>query len=233
MHPARSRLVGVLRRRLARQAGRPLDNDPVSTGVPALDRLLPRGGFTPGSLVEYLGLGVSLALAAARSTCQDRPLLVVDPLRQLHAAAWGIELSRTVVVRPASAADELWACDQALRCPGVGAVLARLERLQQRDFRRLQLAAESGGTFGLLIRPARLRGQPTWADVQWLVQPCPSPGGWRLQVELLRCRGGTGGGSAVLELDDTLNWREAKYANPVHSSAELAHPAAARRRSGA
>ena len=233
MPPARSRLVGVLRRRLDRRARRPSESDPVSTGVPALDRLLPRGGLTPGSVVEYLGLGVSLALAAARSACQDRALLVVDPLRQLDAAAWGIELTRTVVVRPASAADELWACDQALRCPGIGAVLARLERLPQRDFRRLQLAAESGGTFGLLIRPARLRGQPTWADVQWLVKPCPSKNGWRLQVELLRCRGGCEGGSAILELDDTLNWREAKHANPVHSSAELAPPAAARRRSGA
>ncbi len=41
-------------------------------------------------------------------------------------------------------------------------------------FIRLQLAAESGGALGLLVRDKAVRGQPSWAEVRWQVSPCPS-----------------------------------------------------------
>jgi len=201
----------------------------VSTGAPSLDRCLPSSGLRRGSLVEHLGHGASLAFAAARAACQDRLLVVVDRKRQFYPAAWGIDLSQTVLVRPSNEADELWACDQALRCPGVGAVVMRCGRLDHRDFRRLQLAAESGGTLGLLVRPAQLRGRPTWADVQWSIEPQPSRDRWRLRVELVRCRGGTGGSSVILELDETNTWQEVGYACAQHPPAELANSAIGRR----
>jgi protein ImuA len=244
----RSALVAVLRRQLSRCEGLrlPPDAPPISIGVPPLDRLLPAGGLRPGSLIEYLAAGegqgaASLALAAARVACQDRrAFLVVDRPGQFYplaAAAWGIDLSHTIVVRPANAAEELWALDQALRCPGVGAVWVRCETLNPHDFRRLQLAAESGGTLGLLMRPARFRGQPTWADLQWLVEPQPAGDRWRLRVELVRCRGGTGGQRVFLELDEQTGcWSEASDIHAthlVHSSAQLADPATARRQTRA
>src|SRR4029453_13310771 len=171
-------LVADLRDRLARleKSGRPADERPVSTGSPALDRLLPAGGLARGSLVEYLSPGSgsgtgTLALAAAREACIDgRALVVVDRSRTFYppaAAGWGIDLSQTLLLEPADDAAELWALDQALRCPGVGAVYAPCGPLDVRDFRRLQLAAESGGTLGILIRPARLGGQPSWSETQW------------------------------------------------------------------
>lgn len=205
----------------------------VSTGAPSLDRCLPCGGLRCGSLVEYLGQGAALAFAAADAACQERALVVVDRQQQFYPAAWKIDLSQTVVIRPANAADELWALDQALRCPGVGAVVVRCGQLDQRNFRRLQLAAESGGTLGLLVRPAQFRGRPTWADVQWFVEPQPSRDRCRLRVELVRCRGGTGGSSVILELDDTNTWREVDYANSLHPSAGMADSASPRRRSRA
>jgi hypothetical protein len=134
-----------------------------------------------------------------------------------------------------------------------------VDELDARDFRRLQLAAECGGAIGLLLRPAQRRGQPTWADVQWEVTATrrvgpASPrrtsagppissvmkGGpaalshptWRLQVELVRCRGGAGGQTVLLELDpaDAI-WREAT-SHATHSlpvPAELADPVRPRR----
>src|SRR5437879_823888 len=99
-------------------------------------------------------------LEMSRPPADERPI-------PSGTVAWGIDLSAVLVLRPANEADALWALDQALRCPGVGAVWAVCDRLDVRDSRRLQLAAECGGTLGLFIRPARLRGQPTWADVQW------------------------------------------------------------------
>src|SRR5262245_30627972 len=249
---ARETLVSSLRREVARlEMSQPAEDErPVSTGSPALDGLLPAGGLRRGTLVEYLtggsgnGAG-TLALSAAREACQERRALVVvenggsagaSPSRFYPpaAAAWGIDLSVVLVLRPASKADVVWALDQALRCKGVGAVWARSDRLDVRDFRRLQLAAECGGTMGLLTRPARLRGQPTWADVQWEVRgrkdegrrlkaekrlrrssftPPPSSFrgllAWRLEVELVRCRGAAGGEKVLLELDEAAGvWRE-------------------------
>jgi protein ImuA len=255
---ARQALVASLGREVARLEGvrPPPDERPLSTGSPALDRLLPGGGLRRGTLVEYLtpapasGAG-TLALSAAREACRKgRVLVVLDRAtlarsarksnRSKHfyppaAAGWGIDLVTIVVLRPASEADALWALDQALRCPGVGAVWAALDRIDARDFRRLQLAAECGGTIGLLLRPARLRGQPTWADVQWLVETrsnVESPRSkvrrlstfdfrlstWQLRVELVRCRGGTGGQAVLLELDEAAGiWREA----PGHATHSL------------
>jgi protein ImuA len=244
---ARDALIARLRRDVERLEARrlPEDERAISTGSPALDRLLPAGGLRRGTVVEYLtgsaGSGAgTLALSAARDACREgRALVVLDagPLsrngneRERYrfyppaAAAWGIDLSRILVLRPAHEADALWALDQALRCPDVGAVWAACDRLDVRDFRRLQLAAECGGTLGLLLRPARLRGQPTWADVRLEVQSAkcevrmqqkillrPSSfvlRPWQLRVELVRCRGGTGGKVMTLELDERAGiWRE-------------------------
>jgi hypothetical protein len=155
-------------------------------------------------------------------------------------------LSRVLVLRPKAEADALWAFDQALRCAGVAAVWAAWDWLDIRDFRRLALAAESGRTLGLLLRPARFRGQPTWADVQWEVSPwCSSVSSvrrgrprqsanssWRLVVELVRCRGAAGGQIVQLELDELTGiWREgpdhATHSMPLFP--RVAHSEAARR----
>jgi protein ImuA len=228
---------------LSRAAPLPL----VSTGSRVLDRLLPAPGLRPGSLVEYLATGDcgcgagTLALAAAREACRERrALVVVDRQKRFYppaAAAWGINLAETIVLQPADAAEELWGMDQALRCGAVGAVWAACEEIDGRDFRRLQLAAEQGGTLGILVRPARFRKQPSWADVRWLVELRPSSKNWRLSVELLRCRGTSSGQVVQLELDEsTFTWQAAgnqHAAHPLSSPAELAGPAAARRSSRA
>src|SRR5262245_14802943 len=171
-----------LRRQIAAvESGQPEENAGVlSTGMPAVDALLPRSGLRRGSVTEWLsaasaGGAQMLALLAARQACCDgKSLVVVDRQRRFYppaAAALGIDLSRLIVVHPIGDADELWATDQALRCRGVAAVWTRREQLDPRDFRRLQLAAESGGTLGLLVRSAQARGQPSWADVQLVVSP--------------------------------------------------------------
>jgi protein ImuA len=235
-------LIAALRRELespdatcSRLAG-----EPISTGSIALDHFLPTGGLRRGNLVEYLaddaasGAG-ALAFAAAREACDDgKRMVVIDRAGKFYplvVAAWGFELAQLILLRPGNNADTLWALDQALRCPGVGAVLAERDaRLDARDFRRLQLAAESAGTLGVLIGPAVLRGQPTWADVRWLIEPQPSRDRWRVLITLLRCRGGTGGANLNLELDELAKvWSEASghYAsNHVPLPAELANPTA-------
>ena len=174
--------------------------DRISSGCDALDQMLPTDGFLPGQLVEWLVEGAghggsTLALTLARTAIQsnNKALVIID--RQPTNKQWagdhlladgsamfyppaaaelGIGLHQLIILRPNNAADEIWAIDQSLRCPCVGAVWAWIPKLNDRDFRRFQLAAEEGSTLGLFVRPASTRGEPTWADVQILVEPRPS-----------------------------------------------------------
>jgi hypothetical protein len=86
----------------------------------------------------------------------------------------------------------------------VWASISHLDRkLPSQSLRRWQLAAEQSGALGLLIRSANARQLPCWSDVQLLAAARGSRGDdefWRLRVELLKVRGGAGGGTVELEL---------------------------------
>ena len=236
---SRSQLVRTLQEQitgieLARQPG---GETPVASGCEALDRLLPGRGFRRGTLVEWLSSGngsgaQTLALGTAREACREGGALVVlDQAREFYppaAVRLGIELDRMIVVQAANQADNAWALDQALRCLGVVAVLAWPEKLDGRTFRRLQLAAEQGRGLGLLVRPQRVRHEPSWADVRLLVEPLPpvGPAGRRrLRIELLHGRGGISGGGLEVELDDETH--------TMHPAPRLARPADHPRAAGA
>jgi protein ImuA len=190
--------------------------------------------WLPGArtVVEWLadgpGCGAqTLALALlARSLPDDGTIVIVDPQREFYppaAAALGIDLAHTIVVRPADEAAALWALEQTLRSRGVSAAFCRLGAINDRASRRLQLAVEHGGGRGVLVRSAYFRRQPSWADARLLVRPVCSdalPCGSRLngrhlssliphlsslharrlQIEILSLRGGAPGGVCEVEL---------------------------------
>jgi hypothetical protein len=225
-----------------------------SSGTAAIDRLLPGGGLRHGMLVEWLAKqtasgAATLSLLSAREASRLGGLVVVIDRRQTFyppaAAAWGLDLDRLIVVHPQTARDELWAAVQSLRSPVVAAVWATLQRIDDRAFRRLQLAAETGHTLGLLVRPANARGQPSWADVRlWTASMEQGTRSRELlharsmlhafyrcaYVRILHCRGGRSDGSVCLEIDDTVHAvREVKTNHDAHSLpvvAELADPTA-------
>ena len=66
--------------------------------------------------------------------------------------------------------EALWALEQAARCPGVRVVLTWLDRSSTAVMRRLQLAVERSGVTVILIRPASVLGQPSFADLRLHVQ---------------------------------------------------------------
>lgn len=124
--------------------GRENAREVVASGFAAVDSLLPAGGLRRGSLVEWLAGGdaaagdvaggagaVSLALAVgcrlAGAAAGPRTIVVVDRAGWFHPPAvlpWLGDSRQLVVARPSSDDDEIWAIDQALRCPGVAAVVA-------------------------------------------------------------------------------------------------------------
>lgn len=86
----------------------------ISTGIEALDRLLPDAGFREGTLVEWLAESASgdlLALLAAEPALgKDRFLIVIDNEKTFYppaAAALGIDLRRLILVRPEKFARSL------------------------------------------------------------------------------------------------------------------------------
>lgn len=185
---------------------------PISCGVETLDRLLPRAGLPVGSLTEWVsdqgGQAADwLALLAARQALQTAGgwLVVVDPQQTFFppaAIALGIASEKIVLMHPENQSDHVWAIDQALRCQAVAAVYSPVGPwLDDRDARRLQLAAETGQTLGLLLRPAEVLRHPSFADVRWHIRTLATkPGGTAgdpfagraVQATLVRCRGGHG-----------------------------------------
>jgi hypothetical protein len=149
-----------------------------STGFPELDAVLPGGGWPAAALTEIYaarpGVGeMQLVMpAAARLTQAGRWVTLIAPPYIPYApalAAHGLKLSRLLMVRPDRIEERLWACEQALRYPDCGAVLAWIDQAPERALKRLQLAAEGGNAIALLFRSSR-------------VIPA-SPAALRLQVE--------------------------------------------------
>ena len=258
-------LVQALRQRIDQIEGprRPRQDAVVSSGCRALDRILPERGFRPGTLVEWLSAGEAsgaetLALLTARQACgKSGALVVFDQARQFYppaAVRLGIDPGDLIVVQAANRADNTWAMDQTLRCPGVAVVLAwpdgltwsmpttqkdletsahgarksQRKTLKGHDFRRFQLAAEEGGGLGLLVRPQDVQHEPSWADVRLLVEPLPTSASGharRMRIRVLRCRGGTGGRAVEVEINDETH--------TVHSVSRLARDAIGCRAAGA
>jgi len=226
--------IDRLREEIARweAAWNPSHGGVISTGCSAWDALLPGGGIRQGSLVEWLAEGEgtgrqTLAVHVARQACRDGGVVIVlDPERNLFPPAifhWGIPPEALIVVQPGNPVEHLWALEQSLRCRAVAGVLAGVKKLDPVVFRRLQIAAEQGGGLGLLFRPDWARHEPTWADVRFWVEPLPGglSGRRRVKIKVLRLRGGIGGGSIELEIDDETG--------AVRLASPLAHPTAAYR----
>jgi cell division inhibitor SulA/protein ImuA len=199
----------------------------VPTGFAELDRLLPGGGWPTGALteihVERAGVGeLQLVMpAAARLTRSGSWLALIAPPYVPYAPALlahGVMLSRLVMVRPASAEDGLWACEQALRSR-CATVLAWFDQVPERWLRRLQLAAESGGASLLMFRPARV-APASPAVLRLHVSKSQS----RTLVRVLKRRGGEVAAPVALDLHDPAR---------VRASAPSFQPSASSKRSGA
>jgi hypothetical protein len=185
----------------------------VRTGFAELDAVLPGGGWPAGALTEIHcerpGAGeLQLVMpAAARLTQSGRWLTLIAPPYIPYAPALvfhGVRLSRVMLVQTPSVEESLWACGQALRSHGCGAVLAWLDRAPERSFRRLQLAAENNDALALLFRPGRA-APASPAALRLHVSKSQS----RTLVRVLKRRGGGVPAPIMLDLHGKLGGRSA------------------------
>jgi protein ImuA len=86
-------------------------------------------------------------------------------------AAQGLALQRLLWVTTQSAASRLWACEQALRCAEVNAVLAWLPQARSEQLRRLQMAAAEYNKLLFVMRPQAVQDEASPAALRLHVQP--------------------------------------------------------------
>ncbi|MGN7988704.1 ImuA family protein [Pedobacter sp. 22226] len=129
--------------------------------------------------------------------------------RRLFPASLGlfnVEAERIIFMDVQTEKDVLWITEEALKCEGLAAVVAEVNNLSLIESRRLQLAVESSGVTGFILRKDENKTASTVATARWRISPMPSqtedgmPGlGFpRWQVELLKVRNGNPG-NFVLE----------------------------------
>lgn len=181
----------------------------LASGFAALDARL-SGGWPRGAVSELLfaraGIGefTLLVPALARLSREGRWLVLVAPPYVPYAPALtraGVDLARAIVIEPHAAREALWVAEQALRVGVCGAVLLWCEQVEPRALRRLQLAAETGGGLGVLFRSLRHAGESSPAALRLRLKGVAGARRRRLEVAVLKRRGGWPTGPITVEVD--------------------------------
>ena len=210
--PARAERLAALRAevRALECAGAAAGRECLPFGVEALDMRLAGGGLAVAALHEAAGdrrspgdeaaATLFLASIAAR---REGIVLWALARRDLFApglAGIGLAPDRVLYAECGSNEDVLAVMEEGLRHGGLAAVVGEVGRAAMASTRRLQLAAEEGGTSALMLRLWKKEdplAAPSAAVTRWRLacapsSPLPVPGigrpRWRLA--LARQRGG-------------------------------------------
>ncbi len=185
-------LIDRLRRRLrAVEASTGLSDagaGVVTLGVPPIDDVL-GGGLICGALHEIAAAretetaaatGFALALAIRRNA--DYLVWIAEELSLAESGVpygpgldqAGFPPERLITVTTAHGRDVLWAMEEALRCPAVGAVIGeiRARGIDPVATRRLSLATAAGNALALLVRTAP-DDEPSAAATRWIIGAAP------------------------------------------------------------
>jgi protein ImuA len=235
-------------------AGRAAGRSSLPFGLDAVDQRLAGGGLAVAALHEAapatpaLGdeaaatLFVAAAAARLARATSEGTILWALSRRDLFApglAQIGLTPERIIYAECRRDEEVLAVMEEGLRHGGLAAMVGELGRLPLAAGRRLQLAAEEGGTTALILRRWRRSGAdplalPSAAVTRWRIACTPSEklaapgvGRARWHVELARQRGGEAF-AWILEAPDA----EARLALPARSGnrpdqAERAHRIAA------
>jgi cell division inhibitor SulA/protein ImuA len=178
------------------------------SGFAELDARLPGGGWPVGAIAELIsdapGIGeLSLIVPVlSRLARAGRHIAWIAPPYLPYAPALaqrGLPLERVLLVQTHSLQESLWAMEQALRCPAVGAVLGWPASIVDRNVRRLQLAAAAGGSLGILYRPPEAARESSPAALRLRLHAAPEG----LAVEIHKSRGGNAGLTLQLAVAST------------------------------
>lgn len=227
MAGSREARLAALRGRIAAiEAGTRTPTPVLPFGDPTIDGCFPGGGLPLGGWHEVTGAGLEDETGAAPAAFVG---LLLRPLVKTGVVVWiarrndlfapglaglGFPAGRLIQVRTRDEAETLSVLEDALSTQGVAAAVGEAEAPDLTAGRRLQLACEKRGGFGVLLHRRPYGGRAgavrtvsgSASFSRWKVASAPSavppddiglgPPRWR--VELERCRGGRPG-SWILE----------------------------------
>lgn len=209
--PSRSERIAALRaevRAIESAGSGPCECLPF--GLEAIDARLAGGGLATAALHEITGAKPGLSDDAAATLflagiAARLPGTVLWALgrRDLFApglAQAGLTPDRLIYAECGRDEDVLAVMEEGLRHGGLAAIVGEVTRVTMASTRRLQLAAEEGGTTALMLKRWRKEdplGLPSAAVTRWRIACAPSEklpvagvGRPRWHVELARQRGG-------------------------------------------
>ena len=184
-------------------------------GIESIDARLAGGGLATAALHEMTGASPELgddaaatlfvAGTAGRRAGTRGDVLWAFSRRDLFApglALAGLPPERVIYAECRSDEEVLAVMEEGLRHGGLAAVVGEIGRAAMASTRRLQLAAEEGGTTALMLRRWRKAGEdpfapPSAAVTRWRIACAPSSplpvegiGRPRWRLALVRQRGG-------------------------------------------
>ncbi len=184
----------------------------IPTGFVDLDRLLYGNGWPRDALVEVLvdvhGCGeLRLLVSGLRRLLREetRWMAWINPpfvpyAPALHAL--GIDVNRVLLVHPNSHREALWALEKTLESGSCSAALAWLNEqdLKDKHLRRIQTRAKESRVWSTIFRPAHTAQQSSCAELRLHVQSSQSVGGNRVELSILKRKGGWAVNDVPLQL---------------------------------
>lgn len=177
---------------------------PIATGFASLDALLPEKGWPQDEVIELLaprwGCGELPLITPALKhlSQQERWIVWVNPPWLPYApglANAGIDISRVIIVTTQSPQEALWAAEESLQSGCCSAVLGWPENPLPQHIKRLQLAAQKGGSLCVLNRGLKHAQQPSPAPLRIEL----GSSAHALQLRILKCRGSWGSNWITLD----------------------------------
>lgn len=181
-------------------------------GLGPLEATFPNGIFPTGAVHEFLGTEIEQAVACSGFMAALLGKLMrhegvgvwIGTSRKLFPPAlkaFGIEPDQVIFVDLQRERDVLWAMEEALKCEGLAAVIGEVREISFAQSRRLQLAVESSGVTGFILRTDARKLSTTACTARWQItalssaqeSEMPGVGFPRWNVELLKVRNGNPG----------------------------------------
>ncbi len=211
-------------------------SDRLSTGFSALDSALHTGGWPRSGSTELLGeYGIGELWLLMPGLCEqlaDRSIAWLNPPYIPYTPALaeqGLPANRQLLVSPKTFADQLWATEELLRSGAYAAVLSWFSKtdLNDRQLRRLHIAALDGQCWHVHFRPASLAKQISPAPLRLHLSAAKQA----LQIDIIKQPGGHAGQQLQLARPAVLYLQQSAATTwPVYSSTSAAQSQAALRK---
>ena len=191
--------------------GNDSQNTGLDTGFDKLNNLLKTKGWPKSSLIEIQvdewgqgELQLLLPVMAALSQQQQQLAWIAPPYIPYAPAlqAAGIDLDYLLIIEHSDPGDVAWAAEKCLRHASAAMVLFCLPMSDARHIRRLQVAADTGGNFGVLLHCGQTRQTPVALrlKVNYVSQG--------LRVQVLKSRFGLEEGKHIVLQTETLPFKQ-------------------------